>query len=76
MPGVRPPVLPEATRRPLLALLAFRHFFRHAYAVELDPARLRDDVDRLKAVAPGVDAALDAVDDFLAEALRSLTSPG
>lgn len=33
----RPAILREETARALEPLLAFRHFFRHAYTVELDP---------------------------------------
>ncbi len=38
--GVRPPVLSPQTSALLQPLLAFRHFFRHAYAVPLDAERL------------------------------------
>jgi hypothetical protein len=31
MPGLRPPLLGDATRRDLARLMAFRHAFRHAY---------------------------------------------
>lgn len=38
--GVRPALLSEASYRRLDALRAFRHFFRHAYAYELDPRKV------------------------------------
>ncbi|MCC6623762.1 MAG: hypothetical protein IT385_21060 [Deltaproteobacteria bacterium] len=41
LPGVRPAVLAPALLADLSDLLAFRHFFRHAYAVSLDEARMR-----------------------------------
>ena len=40
--GVRPAVLSGATAGALRRLLGFRHFFRHAYAVDLDGARLEE----------------------------------
>lgn len=73
IPGVRPPVLPQALSTDLLSLLSFRHFFRHAYAVELDTGKLRTELQRLLTVAPQVDAALDAFDGVLVAAERSLT---
>lgn len=70
--GLRPPVLPPALERDLLSLLAFRHFFRHAYAVELDPEKLRAELSRLARVHPDVKAALEGFDAFLAEAEAAL----
>jgi hypothetical protein len=40
VPDVRPPVLPRELLPELLELLAFRHFFRHAYSVPIDPNML------------------------------------
>jgi len=37
---VRSAIIGRATYSPLLKLLEFRHFMRHAYAVELDPGQL------------------------------------
>jgi hypothetical protein len=44
--GVRPAILEPATAAALRRLLGFRHFFRHAYAVSLDPLQL----EQLRAV--------------------------
>jgi len=66
--GLRPAVLSRALERDLVELLSFRHFFRHAYAVELDPEKLRPLLHRLESLAPRVDAQLDAFDAFLAAA--------
>jgi hypothetical protein len=38
--GVRPRILSDESLRLLRRLLAFRHFFRHAYAVSLEAPRL------------------------------------
>jgi hypothetical protein len=40
--GVRPAVLSGTALAALRRLLGFRHFFRHAYAVDLDGARLEE----------------------------------
>jgi hypothetical protein len=40
LPGVRPALLSRGTVDALRRLLGFRHFFRHGYAVALDPAQL------------------------------------
>ena len=63
LPGVRPAVLPEALRDGLFDLLGFRHFFRHAYRVDLDPARVRATLDRLLGLEPKVIGSLDALRD-------------
>ncbi|WP_168719699.1 hypothetical protein [Thermosulfurimonas marina] len=39
--GLRPALLSEETFRLMNELRAFRHVFRHAYAYELDPERVR-----------------------------------
>ena len=52
--AVRPEVLDPARLADLSELLAFRHFFRHAYAVALDDAELRRHAGRLERTHPGV----------------------
>jgi hypothetical protein len=74
LPGIRPAVLPRTLHLALLQLLEFRHFFRHGYGLELDPARLRANLDRLLAVASEVEAALDAFDRFLAQAEQEVAA--
>lgn len=74
IPSIRPAVLPRSDLHlDLIELLEFRHFFRHAYGVKLDPVRLRDNVDRLLRISPGVAAALDAFDVFLRATQATLT---
>lgn len=72
VPGGRPAVLPRHLLSELLALLSFRHFFRHAYALRLDPERLGAELRRLDRLAPEIEAALDAFDAFLADTLEVL----
>lgn len=40
IPGVRPSVIEEADVRALDELRSFRHVFRHAYALDIDPEKL------------------------------------
>lgn len=42
LPDVRPAILSRPTVDSLRRLLGFRHFFRHGYAVPLDPMRLAE----------------------------------
>lgn len=65
--GVRPAVLSRESVAGLREVLSFRHFFRHAYAVELNPAQLADLRRVLSHAAPGLSAELTAFDAFLAE---------
>jgi hypothetical protein len=70
IPRVRPPVLSRADEPELRALLSFRHFFRHAYAVELDPARVEHEARRLLAVAPAVEKGLLGLEALLEASLE------
>jgi hypothetical protein len=65
--GVRPAMLSRESVAGLRQILSFRHFFRHAYAVELDPARLAELRRVLAESAPQLDAELMAFDAFLAQ---------
>jgi hypothetical protein len=68
----RPLVLRPETASDLEALLAFRHFFRHAYAVEFDATRLAELVARVLRVHPGVTASLRAFADHLQRTAAAL----
>lgn len=65
--GIRPAVLSRESVAALRELLAFRHFFRHAYAVEFDPERLALLRGDLLDAAPRLAHELTALDTFLAE---------
>ena len=73
IPGTRPRVIDPALGVELAALLAFRHFFRHAYAVAFDAGRLDAELARLFSVSAPTDAALDALADFLRATMAALT---
>jgi len=63
--GVRPRLLSPETATLLRELLSFRHFLRHAYAVDMDPARLRRVADDALRVDPLVAADLDRFEAVL-----------
>ena len=63
--GVRPALLTEGLSSQLNELRGFRHFFRHAYSTELDPAR----VEELTEIALEVRKPLRAAVDLFIEAL-------
>jgi hypothetical protein len=67
LPNVRPAVISLATFHLLRKLLAFRHFFRHAYAISWDGEKLRAAREDMVAVAQRIDADLDRWDDYLRE---------
>lgn len=66
IPDVRPAMLSPASLSALRELLGFRHFFRHAYAVTLDAARLDALRLRLLQAQDPVRADFAAVDRWLA----------
>jgi hypothetical protein len=76
VPGVRPAVVPAELRADLEELLAARHFLRHAYGLELDPAKLASQAARLRAVAVPLERSLDAFDAFLARAIDATAKGG
>ncbi len=63
--GVRPALLTAETVEGLRDLLGFRHFFRHAYAVALDPDKLRTLREQALRVREPLRADLDALDVWL-----------
>lgn len=68
IPRLRPAVLPSTTLSGLADLLAFRHFFRHAYGMVLDRPKIVDRLATLHVIVPPVDEAFDRFDAFLAAA--------
>lgn len=50
--GVRPRLLSGETASLLHRLRSFRHFFRHAYRVELDGAEIQANIERVQQVHP------------------------
>jgi len=58
LPGIRPAILNGALWLRLQDYLAFRHFFRHAYAYTLDWAKLRPLVMGLSATQSDLQSQL------------------
>lgn len=65
---IRPAVLRAETLHGLRELLAFRHFFRHAYAVSFDPVKLRRAAEDLVRTHPLLAADLDRFQAVVAAA--------
>jgi hypothetical protein len=65
--AVRPAVLSQETGVLLQRLMGFRHFFRHAYAIAWDGARMNDLRTCAIAALPLVTDDLARFDKFLAE---------
>ncbi|MEY4575559.1 MAG: hypothetical protein RL701_262, partial [Pseudomonadota bacterium] len=74
VPGLRPAVINPETVFELASLLAFRHFFRHAYAVTFDAKPLGRELSRVLAVESIVSSALDEFADFLRATMRAVSS--
>lgn len=67
IPTIRPAVVRPETTRELRDLLSFRHFMRHAYAVELEPQRLVRLAEGLTSVHATLAADLDLLEASLTE---------
>lgn len=63
--GIRPQVLSSETVAALRQLLAFRHFFRHAYSAPLRADRLAVLRDIAEQVRAPIAVELDALDELL-----------
>ncbi len=70
--GIRPAIIGSETLTHLRRLLAFRHFFRHAYAVDLDAARLLKLKENTLALGPLIRRDLDGLDTFLKDLAAEL----
>ena len=67
IPGVRPALLSRESVELLRRLLGFRHFFRHGYAVPLDPHQLAELRREMNELAPRLLRELDQLDALLAQ---------
>ena len=52
--------------------MKFRHFFRHAYRVDIDPARLERNLSNALRLATPIAAALDGFEAFVGASLERL----
>jgi hypothetical protein len=69
--GVRPRVLSRESLSLLRGLLAFRHFFRHAYATTFEPVRLEALRAEMLALSAPLADDLDRFDAYLARVASS-----
>jgi len=72
LPGVRPAILDGSTTDALDELRRFRHFFRHAYALELRLDKLRRALDPFRALHGTVSADLARFTAFLGDLAEEL----
>lgn len=70
--GVRPAIVDSKTFGELTQLLAFRHFFRHAYLVELDWSRLEEHRARVGRTHPELQRGFAALTAHLVATLGAL----
>lgn len=73
VPGVRPAVIPKNVESGLRELRRFRHFFRNAYVLDLDPARVRARAADLAATSRPIVAGLVAIEAHVQAAIIKLT---
>ncbi len=76
VPETRPAILGAAVVAELSHLLSFRHFFRHAYAVELDWDELEAHRRRVAAVHPDALAGVNSMMQHLQASLAALAKMG
>lgn len=72
VPGLRPPVLAGELLPDLHELRRFHHFFRNAYVLDLDPAKVTGHAERLDALHPRITECLDEFGRHLDAVLAEL----
>jgi hypothetical protein len=73
IPGLRPCVVPSATVPELHELRKFRHFFRNAYVLDLDPTLVRQRAEALLRILQPVVDGLGGLCAHIAVAIAELT---
>ncbi len=68
--GLRPRVMPSEIWQPMQELRKFRHFFRNAYVLDLDPERVRHRTEELLSADPLVQEGLRQLDAYI-DAIRA-----
>jgi hypothetical protein len=72
VPGIRPAILGDPLREGLDELRKFRHFFRHAYALDLRADKLRSVLEPFSGTRRAVDLALETFADFIEDTVAQL----
>lgn len=70
IPGIRPPIISDATRAALDPLRDFRHVIRNVYGMRIDPVRARQRAEQARRALPAFEADIAAFCRFL-DALAS-----
>jgi hypothetical protein len=73
VPGLRPGGVPGAAIPELHELRKFRHFFRNAYVLDLDPALVRARAESLLRIRQPVVDGLSRLRAHMATAIAELT---
>lgn len=76
VPSIRPAALPRAALDDLHELRKFRHFFRNAYVLDLDPSRVHAVADVVKRAHAPVAASLSALREHIDAAIAAITDGG
>lgn len=72
LPGVRPAVIPSTALIDLDELRKFRHFFRNAYVLDLDPVRTIEHAQRVENTHPPVAAGIATLFQHVEAVIQSL----
>jgi hypothetical protein len=76
IPGLRPPAIDPTVVEDLHELRKFRHFFRNAYVLDLDPEHVRRHADRLERIRLPVAAAIDRLLSHIDRTVQALSGAG
>lgn len=74
LPGLRPAVISDQAEVELRQVLKFRHFFRHAYAVPYDPAKVLAEVDRVVRLHASLERDLASLKRFIDDTIAALST--
>lgn len=72
LPGLRPALLPEPAIPELDELRKFRHFFRNAYVLDLDPQKMLAHGHRVVAVHEGISRGISVLFRHLEDVRKAL----
>jgi hypothetical protein len=75
VPGLRPAVIDPAQLDDLHELRKFRHFFRNAYLLDLDPQHVLRHGERLERIHPAIARSIGRFRDHVEAAVARLARP-
>jgi hypothetical protein len=74
LPGLRPAVIAPELLRELEELKRFRHFFRDAYVLELDPDKTRENGERVLRIHPQLAAGVSGLLGHVQQMVQALAA--